>query len=188
MGRGTPHLSSGNAAGFSAVELLIVLTCLAIVATTYLALQRPSEVYPVELAAERLAAAIDRGRDHAVATEGEALVAVLPDGRYAVDVGPAGTRSLGGVPDEEWEALPEGLAWGWGEAPRDPAGRSAGALPAQVFCDADGLCAAPSPAAAYPVRSRREPQRVTAVTLDAAGTVEVWRWEAGANRWTAAPR
>lgn len=188
MGRYTPALLPGDARGFSAVELLMVLATLAVVSTVYMALQRPPEIYPVENAAQRLAGEIERARDQAVASEGEALVVVLPDGRYAARVGAPGTLTLAGTPAGEWEELPEGLGWGAGEAARDPLDGPVAPLPAQVYCDADGACGAPRPAAVYLVRSNREPHRVAAVTLDASGSVQAWRWERGSGRWTPVAR
>lgn len=179
----TPSRIGGDAGGFSIVELLVVLTVFAIVSTVYLALHRPSEVFPVESAAQRLAGEIERVRDHAVATEGEALIAVLPDGRFAARYGQSGSLALANTPADEWESLPEGLSWGGGEADDDPFGGAITPLPAQVFCDADGVCNAPSPAAVYLIRSVREAQRVAAVTLDAGGTVHVWRWRKGDRSW-----
>lgn len=184
VGRYTPRRIRGDARGFSATELLVVLAALAVVSTVYLALQRPPEFVPVENAVQRLAWEIERARDMAVAAEGEALIAVLPDGRYAARTGTPGTLSLGGTPSEAWEALPDGLAWGAGDAAQNPFGGAVGPLPAQVFCDADGTCGAPSPAAVYLVRSVREPHRVAAVTLDASGSVGTWRWERGSGGWT----
>ncbi len=188
MGLYTPWLLRGDARGFSAVELLVVLAALAALGTVYMALQRPPEIIPVENAAQRLAGEIERARDEAVAIEGEALVAVLPDGRYAARTGAPGTLSLAGTPAGEWESLPEGLGWGAGEAARDPFGGAVAPLPAQVYCDADGECGAPAPAAVYLVRSDREPHRVAAVTLDASGSVQAWRWEMGGGRWTPVAR
>jgi prepilin-type N-terminal cleavage/methylation domain-containing protein len=188
VGRYTPAPLRGDARGFSAVELVVVLAALAIVSTIYMALQRPPEIYPVENAAQRLAGEIERARDQAVALEGEALVAVQPDGRYAARTGAAGTLSLAGTAADEWEALPEGVAWGAGQAASDPFDRPVEPLPAQVFCDADGACAAPAPAAVYLVHSAREPHRVAAVTLDASGSVQAWRWEMGSGRWRAVAR
>lgn len=166
----------------------MVLAALAIVSTVYMALQRPSEIYPVENAAQRLAGEIERARDQAVALEGEALVAVQPDGRYAARTGAPGTLTLAGTPADEWETLPEGIAWGAGDAVRDPFDQPVVPLPAQVYCDADGVCGTPAPAAIYLVRSVREPQRVAAVTLDASGSVQAWRWVMGSGRWTAVAR
>lgn len=188
VARYTPALLRGDARGFSAVELLVVLAALAAVATAYMALQRPPEIYPVENAAQRLAGEIERARDQAVASEGEALVAVLPDGRYAARVGEPGTLTLPGTPAGEWEELPEGLGWGAGEAAESPLGGPVAPLPAQVYCNADGACGAPVPAAVYLVRSDREPHRVAAVTLDAGGSVQAWRWERGSGRWTPVAR
>lgn len=188
VGGYTPALLRGDARGFSAVELLIVLAALAAVATAYMALQRPPEIYPVENAAQRLAGEIERVRDQAVASEGEALVAVLPDGRYAARVGARGTLTLAGTSAGEWEELPEGLGWGAGEAAWDPLGGPIASLPAQIYCDADGVCGAPAPAAVYLVRSDRESHRVAAVTLDASGSVQAWRWERGSGRWTPVAR
>ncbi|HET6230550.1 MAG TPA: prepilin-type N-terminal cleavage/methylation domain-containing protein [Longimicrobiaceae bacterium] len=173
----------GDARGFSAVELLVVLATLAVLATAYMALQRPSEVLPVELAAQRLAAEIERAREQAVATDGEALIAVRPDGHYAARVGAPGALSLGATPADEWQELPDGLVWGGGTAARDPLGQPVGALPAQVFCGADGACSPPAPAAVYLLRSGREAQRVAAVTLDATGAVQAWCWEMGTSTW-----
>jgi hypothetical protein len=166
----------------------VVLAALAVVTTVYLAVQRPPEIYPVENAAQRLAGEIERVRDQAVAIEGEALLAVLPDGRYAARSGAPGTLSLAGTPAGEWEALPEGLGWGAGEAAWDPFGGAVAPLPAQVYCGADGVCGAPAPAAVYTIRSDREPHRVAAVTLDASGSVQAWRWEKGSGRWTPVAR
>jgi hypothetical protein len=166
----------------------MVLAVLAVVSTVYMALQRPPETYPVENAAQRLAGEIERARDQAVALEGEALVAVLPDGRYAARTGAPGTLSLGGTPAGEWEELPEGLGWGAGDAARDPFGGPIAPLPAQVYCDANGVCGAPAPAAVYTIRSNREPHRVAAVTLDAGGSVQAWRWERGSGEWSPAAR
>lgn len=188
VGRYTPPLIRGDARGFSAVELLMVLAALAVVGTIYMALQRPPEIYPVENAAQRLAGEIERARDQAVASEGEVLVAVLPDGRYAARVGAPGTLTLAGTPAGEWEELPEGLGWGAGAAASDPLGRPAAPLPAQVYCNADGACGTPAPAAVYLVRSDREPHRVAAVTLDASGSVQAWRWERGSGQWTPVAR
>jgi prepilin-type N-terminal cleavage/methylation domain-containing protein len=180
----TPRQTRGDAAaGFSLIELLIVLAVFAIISTVYMALHRPSEVYPVENAVQRLAGEIERVRDQAVATEGEALIAVLPDGRYAARAGAAGTLMLGTTPADEWENLPEGLAWGAGDATDNPFAGAVGPLPAQVFCDADGLCNAPLPGAVYLVRSIREGHRVAAVTLDAGGTIHTWRWRKGDRKW-----
>lgn len=165
-----------------------MLTAFAILTTIYMALQRPSEIYPVELAAQRLAGEIERAREQAVAMEGEALVAIVPDGRYAVRAGARGTLALTNTAASEWEALPDGLAWGAGDAVRDPAGQPVGAIPAQVFCDADGLCASPPPAAVYLLRSVRESHRVAAVTLDASGSVQTWRWVRGDGSWTPVAR
>lgn len=188
MAPDTPRHPAGNDAGFSAAELLVVLAALAALATVYMALQRAPEIYTVESAAQRLAAEIERARAEAVAREGEALIAVLPDGRFAARVGDAGSLSALGTPSEEWEALPEGIGWGAGEAGTDPLGRPAGPLPAQVYCGADGECSPPAPWAVYTLRSDREPHRVAAVTLDAAGSVEVWAWAAGTGSWTAVAR
>jgi prepilin-type N-terminal cleavage/methylation domain-containing protein len=188
VGRYTPRRGRGDARGFSAIELVVVLAALAVVSTVYMALQRPSEIYPVENAAQRLAGEIERARDQAVAQEGEALVAVQPDGRYAARTGAPGTLTLASTPADEWERLPEGIVWGAGDAARDPFDRPVAPLPAQVYCDADGVCGAPAPAAVYLVRSVREPQRVAAVTLDASGSVQAWRWEMGSGRWTAVAR
>jgi prepilin-type N-terminal cleavage/methylation domain-containing protein len=179
----TPALSPGDAAGFTIVELLVVLTVFAIVSTVYMALHRTSDVYPVENAAQRLALEIERTRDQAIAAEGEALIAVLPDGRYAARSGATGTLDLATTPAGEWEELPEGLTWGAGEATADPFAGAIAPLPAQVFCDADGLCNAPLPAAVYLIRSVREAHRVAAVTLDAGGTVHTWRWRKGDRTW-----
>lgn len=184
----TPRLPRGDARGFSAAELLVVLAALAVVGTVYMALQRPPEIVPVENTAQRLAGEIERARDQAVAIEGEALLAVLPDGRYAARTGAPGTLSLAGAPADEWESLPEGVGWGAGDAARDPFGAPVAPLPAQIYCDADGECGAPAPAAVYLVRSDREPHRVASVTLDASGSVQVWRWEMGSGRWTAVAR
>lgn len=184
----TPRPFRGDARGFSAAELLVVLAALGVLSTVYMALQRPPETLPVENAAQRLAGEIERARDQAVAFEGEALIAVLPDGRYAARTGAPGTLSLAGTPADEWEALPDGLGWGAGEAARDPFGGAVAPLPAQVYCDADGVCAAPAPAAVYLVRSDREPHRVAAVTLDESGSVQAWRWEKGSGGWSPVAR
>lgn len=188
VGGYTPRYVRGDARGFSGVELLMVLAVLAVVSTVYMALQRPPELFRVENAAQRLAGEIERARDHAAALEGEALVAVLPDGRYAARTGPPGTLSLAGIPTEEWEDLPEGLGWGAGNAALDPFGGPAVPLPAQVWCDADGGCGAPAPAAVYMIRSDRESHRVAAVTVDAGGSVQAWRWERGSGRWSPVAR
>jgi len=188
VGSYTPRPLRGDTRGFSAAELLVVLAALGVLSTVYMALQRPPEILPVENAAQRLAGEIERARDQAVAFEGEALVAVLPDGRYAARTGAPGTLSLAGTPADEWEALPDGLGWGAGEAARDPFGGAITPLPAQIYCDADGVCGAPAPAAVYLVRSDREPHRVAAVTLDESGSVQAWRWEKGSGRWTPVAR
>lgn len=179
----TPRPIRGDAGGFTLVELLVVLTVFAIISTVYMALHRPSEVYPVENAVQRLAGEIERVRDRAVATEGEALIAVLPDGRYAARAGPSGSLALATTPASEWESLPDGLSWGAGEATADPYAAAIAPLPAQVFCDADGICNAPAPAAIYLIRSVREGHRVAAVTLDAGGTIHTWRWRKGDGSW-----
>jgi prepilin-type N-terminal cleavage/methylation domain-containing protein len=179
----TPRRMRGDAAGFTLVELLVVLTVFAIISTVYMALHRPSEVYPVENAVQRLAGEIERVRDRAAATEGEALIAVLPDGRYAARAGATGSLALASTPAAEWESLPDGLSWGAGEATENPFAGPIAPLPAQVFCDADGVCNAPAPAAVYLIRSVREAHRVAAVTLDAGGTVHTWRWRKGDRSW-----
>lgn len=184
---GTPCENGGDTTGFSAAELLVVITVLGIVATTYMALQRPPEAVTMEIAAHRLALEVERVREEAAASEGEGLIAIRPDGRFAVQTGAAGSVSLGAIPADAWEELGEGLAWGSGEANKDPFGREPQALPAQVFCDAEG-CTPPPGGAAYFVRSQREGHRVAAVTLDAAGAVQVWRWEPGSGGWTALAR
>lgn len=188
LSRCTPTPGRGDVRGFTAVELLLVLAVLAALATGYMALQRPPEMHGVEVAARRLAGEIERARDQAVAAEGEALVAVVPDGRFAARAGAVGTLALESTPAGEWEALPEGVAWGAGDAARDPLDRPVRPLPAQVFCDADGSCAPPAPAAVYLLRSIRESHRVAAVTLEAGGTVQTWRWVRGSGAWTPSAR
>lgn len=166
----------------------MVLVALAVIAAVYMALQRPSEMIPVEVAAQQLATGIARVRDEAAAAEAEALIAVVPDGRYTVQTGPAGSLSLATIPAEEWEALPEGLIWGAGSATTNPLGQPVAPLPAQVYCDADGSCDVPDPMAIYLIRSRREPHRVGAITLDQNGAVQSWRWEPGTARWKPSAR
>jgi prepilin-type N-terminal cleavage/methylation domain-containing protein len=183
VARCTPPGTLGNAHGFTAIELLAVLAVIAVVSTTYLALQRPTEMIPVEGAAQRLAGHIEEARDGAVASEGEALIAVLPDGRYAALHGPSGSLALDRIDTNSWDSLPAGLLWGSGSAGTDPLGQAPAAMPAQVFCDADGACSTPTPAAVYLVRSSREPHRVAAVTLDPGGAIQVWRWEDGTQQW-----
>lgn len=183
VARYTPRLSRGDARGFTAIELIAVIVALAAVATVYMALQRPSEIIPVEVAAQQLASDVARGRDEAAATEAEALIAVTPEGRYAVHTGVAGSLALSTLPDEEWQTLPEGLIWGPGAATTAPDGEPVAPLPAQVYCDADATCDVPGSMAVYLVRSRREPHRVAAVTLDRNGAVQAWRWELGSARW-----
>jgi len=183
VGGDTPAATHGDGAGFSAIELLMVLTVLAIVSTIYLALHRPADIYSLENAAQRLAGEIERVREQAVATEGEALLAIRPDGRYAARASAEGTLALAITPAGEWEALPEELAWGGGEAAQDPFGSALAPLPAQVFCGADGRCNAPAPAAVYLIQSIREPHWVAAVTLAPDGSVNVWRWRKGDGTW-----
>jgi prepilin-type N-terminal cleavage/methylation domain-containing protein len=188
VARYTPCPFPGNARGFTAIELITVLVALAVLAAVYMALQRPSEMIPVEVAAQQLVTGIARVRDEAAAAEAEALIAVLPDGRYAVQTGPAGSLSLPTIPAEEWEALPEGLVWGAGSATTNPLGQPVAPLPAQVYCDADGSCDVPDLMAIYLIRSRREPHRVAAITLGQNGAVQSWRWEPGTARWKPSAR
>jgi hypothetical protein len=183
VGGDTPAPTRRDGAGHSAIELLMVLTVLTVVSTVYLALHRPADIYSLEIAAQRLAAEIERVREQAVATEGEALLAVRPDGSYAARSGAAGTLSLTSTPAGEWEVLPDELAWGGGEATRDPFGGALAPLPTQVFCGADGRCNAPAPAAVYLIQSIREPHHVGAVTLSLDGSVHVWRWRKGDGTW-----
>lgn len=183
VARYTPCPCRGNARGFTAIELIIVLVALAAIATIYMALQRPSEMIPVEVAAQLLATDIARVRDEAAAAETEALIAVQPDGRYAVQTGPAGSLSLSTIPAAEWETLPEGLMWGAGSATTNPLGGPIAPLPAQVYCDADGSCTVPDAMAVYLVRSKREAHRVAAITLGQNGVVQSWRWEFGSALW-----
>ena len=179
-----PPARRGDARGFTSIELIVVLAALGILASGRSWAAAAQRDLPVELAAQRLAGEIERAREAAVAAEGEALILVDPAGRYAARAGAAGSLDPAGTPAEEWEELPDGLGWGGGSATADPLGQPIGDLPAQVFCDADGICGTPVPAAVYTLHSVREPRRVAAVTADAAGAVQTWRWNPASGTWT----
>lgn len=189
MASDTPQRGPGNTAGYTSLEILVVLIVLAVAVAGYVALQRPPQILPLEMAASRLAGEIARAREEAVAREGEALIAARPDHHYAAQAGPESSLALAAIPAEEWQPLPDELAWGSGSATADPFGGAPAAIPAQVFCDSDGSCGTPAGSAAiYTIHSPREPARAAAVTLETDGSVQIWLWRDGTSTWSAAAR
>ena len=193
--RTTAEVPPRPEAGFTLIELVVVLVVVMILGAALLRGPRPGSARTVHAAAQLVRAEMLRAIARADALEGEVVFYVDPavDGQsrggFIALAGPPGTTrdTLAGSPPEERTGLRGGTQWGWGSVTVGPDGLPPTRMPGTIRCRVGRACTpGGSDHVVLYLTHARSPETVDAVILWSDLTVQLLHYQPATGRWTPA--